>query len=483
MATRPLIPYGRKSGGEDPEQSYARQRGAIERWAAQHNERIGEMIFQSHVSGSAPWQERELGQVIEQVRQGTASGVVVESQDRLSRQNGLATAEVWDALQKAGARLVCVADGLDTATGDQELNFSIRAALAREQWKQYARRNEAAKKHAVTVRGVHIGPAPFGYRRAPHRPLEVAEPAASAVRQAFALRAGGASVGEVVRLLDRLHPGGPAGRGAWTGATVTKLLANRAYLGEARGGGYTRAGAHPALTDEVTFAACRALARKHEQAETRSRSLLGGLVYCGTCGHPMNMGTVAARYRGYRCRGRHADGICPAPASAMAPALEQLVDDAVAQRYARIRVAAEVTEPEGDDTDLHERLQAARAKRAPFEDPEFVAQLGLDAAKRALATLDDEIDALEDELAEHIAERRRASGAGALSIPATNAAELYAWLRAEDTSLLEAVPGAVPGRRGVIASLVERIVVQRPARRGQPLAERVQIAWRQPVVR
>jgi hypothetical protein len=39
-------------------------------------------------------------------------------QDRLSRENGRATAEVWEALDKAGARLVCAAEGLDTATGD-----------------------------------------------------------------------------------------------------------------------------------------------------------------------------------------------------------------------------------------------------------------------------------------------------------------------------------------------------------------------------
>jgi DNA invertase Pin-like site-specific DNA recombinase len=68
---------------------------------------------------------------------GSASGIVVAWQDRLSRENALATAEVWEALDQASARLVTAAEGLDTATGDQELLFSIKAAIARDQWKRH----------------------------------------------------------------------------------------------------------------------------------------------------------------------------------------------------------------------------------------------------------------------------------------------------------------------------------------------------------
>jgi DNA invertase Pin-like site-specific DNA recombinase len=74
--------------------------------------------MEQNVSGSKPWQERALGEAVAGGERGEAGGIVVAWQDRLSRENGRATAEVWEALDKAGARLVCAAEGLDTATGD-----------------------------------------------------------------------------------------------------------------------------------------------------------------------------------------------------------------------------------------------------------------------------------------------------------------------------------------------------------------------------
>ncbi len=128
---KPLIPYMRKSSKEDPAGSLERQKRAIHAWAEQTGTALAEEIWEPGVSGNKPWRERGLGLAVAAVERGEASGIVVEEQSRLSRANGLQTAEVWDALQKAGARLVVVAEGLDTATGDQELNFAIRAALAR----------------------------------------------------------------------------------------------------------------------------------------------------------------------------------------------------------------------------------------------------------------------------------------------------------------------------------------------------------------
>lgn len=486
MATKPLIAYGRKSSGEDAEQSRARQQAAVERWAAQHREPVTEMVFEAHVSGSKPWQERELGRVLERVGRGEAQGIVVEEQSRLTRGSQLQAAELWEALDRTGARLVCTAEGIDTAQGDQELNFGLRALLAREQWKQYQRRVEASKKHAVLERGVPVGFAPFGYRRERHQPLEVAEPAASAVRQAFALRASGGSIPDVVHLLDRLCPGGPTGKGSWVAATVKNMLANRTYLGEARGGGYSKPGAHPALVDEATFAACQALARQQpKRRPTRSRSLLGGIVYCGTCGHKMNAGPTAKGYRGYRCRRVHAkdEKPCKAPATAMQPALERLVDEATLKHLIgrRYRKPEALPADDAEGAELTARLAAAQHKRAPFEDPEYVAQLGLKAAKRALAKLDTEIDALEDQLAERLASRKGEPHWGwieeveesliAAGGTPTGLASLYRYLMETDNP-------DDPQRRYVLRSLIERIEVKRPKPRTQPLAERVAITWR-----
>jgi Resolvase, N terminal domain len=89
-------------------------------------------VVEQNVSGSKPWRERALGEAVAACERGKAAGVIVAWQDRLSRENGRATAEVWDALKEADARLVCAAEGLDTAAADLEMLFTIfRVQLVR----------------------------------------------------------------------------------------------------------------------------------------------------------------------------------------------------------------------------------------------------------------------------------------------------------------------------------------------------------------
>src|SRR5581483_1575709 len=164
-------PYMRKSSGEDPAGSLARQRGTIARWAEANGVELAPEVWEPDVSGKKSWRERGLGKALEAVERGEAAGIICEEQSRLSRENMRATAEVWEALEKSKARLVCTAEGIDTATGDHELSFAIRAALAREQWKQYARRMADVKERKLRD-GFPLGPVPFGYRRRPDRRVE-----------------------------------------------------------------------------------------------------------------------------------------------------------------------------------------------------------------------------------------------------------------------------------------------------------------------
>ena len=161
---RPLIPYLRQSRAKERTISIEEQRRDIRAWATAAGVELGPEVIEQNVSGSTPWRDRDLDGAIDACERGEASGVIVAWQDRLSRENGRATAEVWEALGRAGARLVCAAEGLDTATGDHEMLFTIKAAIAREQWKRYRASWERAKRNAV-ARGVPSGRAPIGYRQ------------------------------------------------------------------------------------------------------------------------------------------------------------------------------------------------------------------------------------------------------------------------------------------------------------------------------
>ena len=101
------------------------------------------------------------------------------------------------------ARLVCTAEGLDTAHGDQELNFGLRALLAREQLKQYQRRM-ADFKQRKTADGIAFGPMPIGYRKDADGRAEIDPETAPIVLELFERRLKDEGVSSLARFLTEL---------------------------------------------------------------------------------------------------------------------------------------------------------------------------------------------------------------------------------------------------------------------------------------
>jgi hypothetical protein len=104
---RPLVPYLRQSRAKERTISIDEQRRDIQRWTHEAGVTLAPELVEQNVSGSKPWRERALGEAVAACERGEAAGIIVAFQDRLSRENGRATAEVWEALEHADARLVC----------------------------------------------------------------------------------------------------------------------------------------------------------------------------------------------------------------------------------------------------------------------------------------------------------------------------------------------------------------------------------------
>ncbi len=321
-SSKALIPYMRKSSGEDPAGSLARQRGAIRRWAEAQGVELAPEVWEPNVSGKKSWRDRGLGEALAAVERGEAAGIVCEEQSRLSRENMLATAEVWEAFERTGARLVCTAEGIDTATGDHELSFAIRAALAREQWKQYARRMADVKERKLRE-GLPLGPVPFGYRRRPDRRVEVDPDLAPVVRELYERRAAGEGNERLAAFLDERAP---RPRGRWSRQAVSFVLRNPIY--------YTGRLHHGSLVSEWDSGAIvdaplwHAVQRAKAPGRPRSpRWLLTGLAVCGSCGqclepHTSRPGGPGTKPYGYmRCMNRS----CDARRGASAARLEKWV--------------------------------------------------------------------------------------------------------------------------------------------------------------
>src|SRR6266852_2275389 len=348
MAERLLIPYVRQSRKKEVTISLDDQRAAIVAWAEREGIALAAEIVEWGVSGSKSWRERELGRAVEACEQGPAAGIVVAWQDLLSRENGVATAEVWQALERAGVRFVAVGDGIDTATGDHELWFSIKAAIARDQWKRYRTNWINARRNAIE-RGVH--PSTYvavGYRRNQAEPRVHAAARASLsreqrwadpvvgqlvpsehaehVRALFRLRAAGGSWNECAQLMESRRVPNRKGEPFWLLSAVQAIIRNPVYRGEAylrsqgkQAGDFVNPDAHEPIVDPLLWRNAQPT-----QGKPRRRSegaLLAGILRCASCGRKLS---PSGHY--YRCRPRMVTGpACPAPASAPTAEVEALV--------------------------------------------------------------------------------------------------------------------------------------------------------------
>ena len=302
-----LIPYLRKSSGEDEAQSFARQRTAIQKWAESNGVPLADEVRDPGVSGNRHWRERRLGEAVAAVERGEASGIVVEELSRLTRGKQSHAADLWDALAAVDARLVVTAEGLDTAHGDQELNFGLRALLAREQLKQYQRRMADFKKRK-TADGVAFGPMPIGFRKDEDGRAEVDPETAPIILELFERRLKGEGVSSLARFLNERAPrfdkdGRPK---VWTRQAVTFILANELYHT-----GRVSYGEHVSELDAgaIVSAELFQAVQRAPQPSTRgpARWLLTGMIYCSVCSERMQSVLTTGgmkdrpKYRYYRC--------------------------------------------------------------------------------------------------------------------------------------------------------------------------------------
>jgi DNA invertase Pin-like site-specific DNA recombinase len=425
MAEQLLIPYLRQSRKKEVTISLDDQRAAISRWAEREGVKLAPDIVEQGVSGSKSWRERELGKAVEACAQGQAAGIVVAWQDRLSRENGLATAEVWQALEKAGVRFVTVGDGIDTASGDHELLFSIKAAIARDQWKRYRANWINARKNAIE-RGVH--PSTYvavGYRRNPVEPRlqgaaraslspeqRWADPVvgqlvpsqqAEHIRALFRLRAAGGSWNECAQLLESRGLPNRNGEPFWLLSATQAIIRNPVYRGEAylrskgkQAGDFVNSEAHEPIVDAILWR--KAQPKRGKPRRSSEGALLAGILRCACCGRRLS---PSGRY--YRCRPRMVTGPeCNAPASVPAAEVEALVtrDFLAAIAY---RPAAPTP---ADLTAFEQAVALAKAGEAKWEEAVTSGEFDPATALKGHAAA----KARREEAEEKLAERRAAAG-------------------------------------------------------------------------
>jgi len=287
--------------------------------------------------------------------------VVTESQDRFNRDGELAL-NFFNLAHDNGVRLICVSDGIDSATGTgAKLMFGIKAVMS-EIYVDYLRDQTRRGLNGQAERGMSTGGHLFGYMAVPVQgakgksggaEIRIDEEQAEIVRRIFRLYRDGGSYVTIARTLTqegidtpRERTQAKAKRG-WVDSTVRAMLRNEAYIGRWTYGArewikvkgakakrvprmrtpdkfttYDRP--HLRIIDQELWEQVQQrmanIAEKYApKTERKGKSTapgrpgkypLSGLLYCWECGAPMVIvGSERAKY--YQCGDHHKRGTCP----------------------------------------------------------------------------------------------------------------------------------------------------------------------------
>lgn len=393
---------------------------------------------------------------LEAVERGEAEGMIVAALDRFARSVPDAALGIR-RLEQAGGELISVRDSLDTSTPVGRFARTMMLAIAELQLEQIRENWQAARDNAIR-RGVHISRvAPVGYRRGADSRLEPDPEAAPVIRDLFLRRAAGASWRDLMAMLDERLPREDGG--SWPLSTVSSIIRSRAYLGEAHAGDVSNPDAHEPL---VTRAEWEAAHRKKGLWPGRGRgSLLAGIARCAACDGALTSESDGARgYRNYGCRGRSAQGVCPAPTRISQSRLDAHVEEAFLARLDADPVVVSGSATTDAVTAALGALEAAERELVDYRDAELVSVIGRAVYVAGLA----ERAARVDRHRETLAAAQRAQVA---AVPVRDMREAWPGMPLEQ-------------RRLLLAAAVDKVIVSRAQQpgRGSPAAERAVVVWR-----
>lgn len=458
------ILYVRISELTDATTSPERQRADCQAYAERVGLEVVDIFEDLDVSGTKDLEKRPgLQAALAAIGDGRASYLVAAKIDRVAR-SVVTFNRVVQALQEAGGALVSVAEGLDFGTPAGRMIANVLAVFAQFESETIGARVASAKKHLQEQGKWPGGRRPFGWRPEPHEsgkgyvlrldPVE-SEVLADMARRAIA----GESAHAIARHLNSEGITTALGK-QWWPRTVIQCLSKKSIVGHG--------GAERLLDDETFLRLRRALEQsprgprtKHDHDEVL---LTRELLSC-SCGEPMRVATrsdrigpkdpatgkrAAVPVRVYRCASRGAPGTGQSCLQTVkAEAVDAVVEERILDAFGTFAAAA-IQEPDLVDPASEER-EEIMARMTELEHDRYVRGMfsGDEGASRFARIYGD----LEARLAALPAPYVPSLREGIVQEVGASFAETW---RASD----------IEGRRYLLESMVEGIVVSPPEKRG-----------------
>jgi site-specific DNA recombinase len=400
-----------------------------------------------------------LKRAMERIRRGTVQGLVVKRLDRFGR-SIQDTANLLAEIRDAGGVLYSIDEGIDTSNHMGGFLTGIFSSLAELELERFRDNWSAARRRAVG-RGIHVASrTPTGYLRRSDRRLEPDPAAASHITKVFEAKAQGASWGELAAILEGAGVETPYGGTKWVQRSLSHMVSNRVYLGEARSGEFKQPASHLPLIDPETWE----LAQRIKQPSTNGKgaSMLSGLLRCAGCRYSMKpdkqKDRKGDRIRVYSCRRNRAAGRCGDPSSVLGSVVEPWVIEHFFEGLGD--VSAEAVRASTELREMQEQADKAALELSAYRDSSAVEIIGAQSFGEGLRVRADRLSGAEDAL-----ERKRQEAEGA-ELP-------------DAATLRGSWPDLDVGERRQLLHLgIDAIFVRSCGRANVPISERALIFFR-----
>jgi site-specific DNA recombinase len=333
----------------------------------------------------------EFEAMLKAVKAGEVDVIVSKHLDRLLRRIS-ELERVFVICEAAGAHIVTVSDGVDTATDGGRLVARILASVAQGEVERKGERQKRAMVQRAEM-GKGWGPRAFGYKEGD---TGIVAKEASAIRRAYADVLAGKTLFSIATAWN--EKGFRTNRGGtWRPGTVKLVLINPRYIGmiQHKGTIVGKAKWKP-IIDEESYEAVTSILSDPARQNTSSRArkyLLPSLIRCGCCGGWLSIGGKPKR-RLYACKnfgcyriGRDLVG------------MDKLITDIVVERISRPDAAELFIKPQPNIRPLHEELRAKRRKLEQIAIDYADDAINKNQARLATKKIEARISELESEIA------------------------------------------------------------------------------------
>lgn len=187
-------------------------------------------IFEEVVSGEYISERPMMQKLLREVETGIADAVLVMDLDRLGRGDMVDQGTIYRVFRYSETFIITPTEVINPNDENQELTFSIKSLIAREELKTIVKRMRRGRK-ASAKEGKSISRVPaYGYLRDNNLKLYPDPEKSWVIPKIFELMANGIGRQAIAQELDRLGIAPPEGE-YWNPSTISSIIKNEVYLG------------------------------------------------------------------------------------------------------------------------------------------------------------------------------------------------------------------------------------------------------------